>query len=140
MNGGDVGDGAYLFDPKGDLRAWLIYPCLVSCSDPNQGALRVRAHFDDPEYVSVTNVSGHRVDLFGYQVRMPGAYAFPHGTVLDPGESVRAYVNGRPSSDSRDVLHMGIPGLYLPNRGGAVRVATFSEIDLDCDSWGNGRC
>jgi micrococcal nuclease len=25
------GDGAYLFDPKGDLRASMIYPCVLSC-------------------------------------------------------------------------------------------------------------
>jgi len=27
-----IGDGAYLFDPQGDLRAWMIYPChLYDC-------------------------------------------------------------------------------------------------------------
>jgi endonuclease YncB( thermonuclease family) len=25
------GDGGYLFDPNGDLRAWQMYPCLVAC-------------------------------------------------------------------------------------------------------------
>ena len=25
------GDGAYLFDPQGDLRAWMQYPCALSC-------------------------------------------------------------------------------------------------------------
>ena len=25
------GDGAYLFDPQGDLRAWMQYPCVLSC-------------------------------------------------------------------------------------------------------------
>jgi hypothetical protein len=24
-----IGDGAYLFDPQGDLRAWMIYPCYL---------------------------------------------------------------------------------------------------------------
>ena len=27
----DTGDGAYLFDPDGDLRAWVIYPCPDRC-------------------------------------------------------------------------------------------------------------
>jgi micrococcal nuclease len=27
-----MGDGAYLFDPQGDLRAGTVYPCLVACS------------------------------------------------------------------------------------------------------------
>ncbi|WP_045744200.1 lamin tail domain-containing protein [Actinoplanes rectilineatus] len=25
------GDGGYLFDPQGDLRAWDVYPCVVAC-------------------------------------------------------------------------------------------------------------
>lgn len=25
------GDGAYLFDPRGDLRAWMQYPCVLAC-------------------------------------------------------------------------------------------------------------
>jgi endonuclease YncB( thermonuclease family) len=140
VNGDDVGDGAYLFDPKGDLRAWLVYPCLVSCSDPNQGAVRVIAHPSGREYVRVVNVSGHSVDLFGYQLRMPGAYAFPRGTVLDPGDDVEVDVGGNPANDNSRVLHMGMSGLYLVDRGGAVSVATFDEIDLACDSWGNGHC
>lgn len=32
-DGRGMGDGAYLFDPQGDLRAWMMYPCrLVDCS------------------------------------------------------------------------------------------------------------
>src|SRR3954464_3635431 len=38
-----LGDGAYLFDPKGDLRSWMLYPCLTACSNPYQGALDVTA-------------------------------------------------------------------------------------------------
>lgn len=26
-----LGDGAYLFDQRGDLRAWMQYPCVLSC-------------------------------------------------------------------------------------------------------------
>ena len=29
--GRGMGDGAYLFDPKGDLRASMMYPCFVDC-------------------------------------------------------------------------------------------------------------
>src|SRR6185436_16392612 len=57
-NAGDareLGDGAYLFDPHGDLRAWMLYPCLTACSDPNQGALDVVAHPRRPEQVTVRN-------------------------------------------------------------------------------------
>jgi hypothetical protein len=33
-----VGDGAYLFDPQGDLRAWRMYPCRPGCVGPGAGA------------------------------------------------------------------------------------------------------
>ena len=34
-----MGDGAYLFDPQGDLRASMTYPCRIACTDPYQGAV-----------------------------------------------------------------------------------------------------
>jgi micrococcal nuclease len=30
-----LGDGAYLFDPAGDLRAWMQYPCVLGCATPS---------------------------------------------------------------------------------------------------------
>ena len=33
-----LGDGGYLFDPDGDLRASMIYPCLVACAHPLGGS------------------------------------------------------------------------------------------------------
>lgn len=35
-----VGDGAYLFDRDGDLRAWAIYPCASGCAQPGDGGSR----------------------------------------------------------------------------------------------------
>ena len=29
-----IGDGAYLFDPQGDMRAWRMYPCRPGCGGP----------------------------------------------------------------------------------------------------------
>ena len=37
-----MGDGAYLFDPQGDLRLSTIYPCRETCADPNAGAAAAR--------------------------------------------------------------------------------------------------
>ena len=139
-NGGEVGDGAYLFDPDGDLRAWMVYPCLVACSDPYQGALAVTAHPSGREYVLLRNVSRQRLDLYGYQLRFPGGYAFPAGSVVEPGETMQVDVEGSPASDTRAHRHMGYPGAYMPDRGGAVRVSTFDEVSLGCDAWGSARC
>ena len=38
-----IGDGGYLFDPHGDLRAWRMYPCRVGCVG---AARRARSSFD----------------------------------------------------------------------------------------------
>ena len=38
-----MGDGAYLFDTLGNIRATMVYPCRGSCADPAQGAVAVSA-------------------------------------------------------------------------------------------------
>jgi hypothetical protein len=139
-SGGDQGDGAYLFDPQGDLRNYMVYPCLVACTDPNQGAVRVIQHAVGREYVLVQNISTRALDLYGYELRMPGGYAFGRDSVLQPGETIEVDVKGDPSQDTRLLRHMGINGPYLPDRGGAVSLTTFDEIVLDCDAWGSGHC
>jgi hypothetical protein len=138
--GGGVGDGAYLFDPKGDLRAWMIYPCVFQCTDPNQGAVRLSAVPNGDEHVTVRNISAHAVDLYGYELRFPGGYAFPEGVVLSPGQAIRVDISGSPSSDSARVLHLGHAGPYMPDGGGSVELTNFSETRLACDAWGSGRC
>jgi hypothetical protein len=140
-NGGGAGDGAYLFDPQGDLRAHMTYPCLVACTDPNQGALTVTANaVRGPEYVSIGNRSDHAIDLFGYELRLPGAYGFGPGSTLQPGDTMKVFVEGDPSRDSPLVKHIGYRGAYLPDSGGTATVSTFDEIVLGCDSWGSGHC
>src|SRR3954451_1578681 len=65
------GDGGYLFDPQGDLRFWMTYPCRVGCSDPATGALRVTASPRRPEYVLVRNAGGSTFDLGDYILWLP---------------------------------------------------------------------
>lgn len=140
-NGFGAGDAAYLLDPDGDVRAHSIYPCLVSCTDPNIGALAVHANpIRGPEYVDVRNTSGHVVDLFDYELRVKGNYAFGPNSVLAPGETMRVFIKGEPRDDTRLERHVGYPGAYMNDAGGSARVSTFDEIDLACDAWGSGRC
>jgi hypothetical protein len=139
-NGGDVGDGAYLFDPEGDLRAYMVYPCLVQCSDPNIGAIQVKQHAIGREYVLLSNVSGHLVDLYGYELQTPGGYGFPAGSALEPGETMEIDIKGDPARDTRLRRSIGIDGPYLRDGGGSVSVTTFDGIVLACDAWGSGHC
>jgi endonuclease YncB( thermonuclease family) len=140
-DGRDLGDGGYLFDPQGDLRAAMVYPCLGACTDPNQGAVQVIAHPRRPESIAVRNASDHPVDLYGYELALPGStYDFGDWPPLAPGETVQVDVNGDPSQDTALNRHWGLGRLILPDPGGVVRLTTFTEITLSCDAWGSGSC
>ena len=137
------GDGAYVFDPQGDLRTWSIYPCLVACTRSQPGcAARGGACRAATEYAHGRPTRrGQPVDLYGYELFFGGGnYAFPEGTVLPAGRTLTVYVGGSPASDSGLAQYAGIRGAYLPDSGGAVELRTFEETVLSCSSWGSGRC
>jgi endonuclease YncB( thermonuclease family) len=135
------GDGAYLFDSEGDLRAWMVYPCRYRCQDPLKGALEVAAHPTGTEYVKVTNTSGAAFDLEGYQlVAGQFNYSFPAGTVVQPGETLRIDVGGDPAQDEPLHKYWGQDTSVLYNAGGSARISTYDFIDVGCDAWGTGSC
>ncbi len=118
----DLGDGAYLFDPRGDLRASFVYPCLVACADPNQGAVELTTQVRRRDNVRVHNVSDHAIDLYGYRLAKRGnAYDFGPGTVLQPGETFQVDET-------------------LADHGDAVRLTTFDGITIACVAWGDSAC
>ncbi len=127
----DLGDGAYLFDPDGDLRASFIYPCLVGCVDPAAGKVTLAAHPNRPEAMIVTNTSGQPVDLSDHVLKYrnrgkPNSYAFAKDldTVLSPGDSVRWTPEGDRFADGM----------------GVVELRTLDDVLTDCVSWGSARC
>jgi hypothetical protein len=136
-----MGDGAYLFDPQGDLRAYMTYPCARACTDPYAGALKVTAKPTGREWVTVRNVSGAAVDLDGYKLSSPPyGYAFPRGSVLQPGEEMRIYVVGDPTEDTALEKSWGEVGPILNNGGDKVRLSSLRGILIDCYSYGTGAC
>jgi hypothetical protein len=136
-----LGDGAYLFDPQGDIRASMIWPCRVNCADPAQGALSVEASPRRDESVVVRNNGGIPLDLENYQLRSkPYGYAFPQGTVLHPGEALRIYTQGDPASDTQYEKHWGMTGPILNNGGDTAAVMTYTDITLACTAWGSKSC
>jgi endonuclease YncB( thermonuclease family) len=137
----DLGDGAYLFDPKGDLRASMVYPCLVACTDPNQGAIEVGAQPRGQEYVRLRNVAGRPVDLYGYRLATRAdSYAFGPASVLEPGEVMQIDAEGDPSADTPRHRYWGLQGRRLADAGGTARLMTFSGVVLACDAWGSESC
>ena len=127
----DIGDGAYLFDPLGNIRASMIYPCKVACSNPAQGSVAMSAQPKKDEYVSLTNTGGAPIDLEPYVLKsLPYSYAFAQGTVLAPGQTIRVHTQGDPSEDTATDKLLG-HGQADPRqqrrRGGARRPTTTSR-------------
>ena len=136
-----VGDGAYLFDPQGDLRAWMTYPCRLSCNDPYQGALKLAADATGRESITVRNVGATAVDLDGYRLQSPPhTYAFGIGTTLARGEEVTVDTQGDPDEDMRLEKAWGKPGPILNDAGDVVRLSSLRGVQIDCVAIGAGAC
>jgi endonuclease YncB( thermonuclease family) len=136
-----AGDGGYLFDPQGDLRAWMIYPCYAACDSPLSGNLRLRAQPRSPESITVTNTGNATAELEGHRIVTEfKGYAFPPDTALDPGESLVVRVTGDPSRNSRLQKFWGLGNEILDARGDWVRVDSLEGERIACESWGSGSC
>jgi endonuclease YncB( thermonuclease family) len=135
------GDGAYLFDPSGNLRAWLMYPCRIACSDPLQGKVKLEVdHSSKVESFSVTNVSGEPVDLEGYHMHSyPRRYHFPAGTILQPGEKLTVEIGS--GQDTPLHKYWTVPMPFFKNNGpDPATIETYDGIRIDCFAWGRGSC
>jgi micrococcal nuclease len=146
---GDVGDGAYLFDPRGNLRASMIYPCVTACSDPLTGQVALDVHPTAPEAISVTNVGGGPVDLAGHLLKLhldgePSrfiwSYPFGAGSVLEPGETLEVHVDGSPGDDTRLERYLGRGPYRLADGGNVVSLRSMTDIVVACAAWGDASC
>ncbi len=124
--GHGFGDGGYLFDPQGDLRAWMIYPCLVGCGSPLRGTVELRVQYRDTERVELVNTGTAPVDLLGHMVvSKPYSYLFRDSTVLAPGQAREVTLGS---------------GRVLDDAGDRVALQTADQWTVDCVAWGTGRC
>jgi endonuclease YncB( thermonuclease family) len=137
-----MGDGGYLFDPQGDLRAWMTYPCRLSCADPLRGALEVVANpRGADEYVRIKNVSSSPVDLEGYLLEnSPFSYTFGPNTILAPGQVLTLDVGGSPAQDTLGLLHWARLGSILNDDGDVVKILNFTGTVVACTAWGRAGC
>jgi len=140
--GKSMGDGAYLFDPLGDLRGWMTYPCRENCTvGAWEGALKLSAKPAGRENVKIRNLSAIALPM--EQVRLqspPYTYHFPQDAVLGPGEEMTVWVTGDPAEDDGLTRNWGETGPILDNRGDRVRVVTYNDIELDCYAYGRTSC
>jgi endonuclease YncB( thermonuclease family) len=150
-NAGDqrtqIGDGGYLFDPQGDLRASMIYPCTVACTDALAGRVQLAVHPTMPESIDITNVSAGPVDLDRHVVALhtrSGAsilsYPFLGPTVLMPGQTLQLLTAGAAADDQPLVRHIPGNGALLADTGNAVSLETYDDALVTCAAWGIGHC
>ena len=134
-----IGDGAYLFDPEGDLRAYAQYPCELKCHEPLKNKVTIKAHRRAPEYIELKNVSNDDVDLWQYEVEsFPYFYEFSRGTVLPPGQSIFVVVRRDPSRDRPFVKGWGMKEFLLGDKSDVVSLRNPVGAPFACASWGRG--
>ena len=148
-NFGFIGDGAYLLDPRGNVRASKVYPCLGGCPDPARGALQIsKVKYDPPgdergkpnsEVIRLTNRAATPLALFGYELRAGGfGYEFgPHDS-LAPGQRLTIRLGEGRSTAA--VRHLGLGRAALANGGDRILLRSFEGAHLDCAAWGRMKC
>ena len=136
-----LGDGAYLFDPQGDIRAWMIYPCRIGCADPAAGLVTMDAQPRRNEVVEIRNNATWPIWLENYLLKSPPyTYAFAPGTVLNPGETMRVFTNGDPADDTPLERHWGMTSEILNNGGDSATLVSYTDVTLACTAWGSKSC
>jgi endonuclease YncB( thermonuclease family) len=144
-----TGDGGYLFDPRGNLRASMIYPCAVACATRLQGKVRVRVQPTTPERIEITNVSGEPVDLAGHLLKLHlkgmrkkfiWGYPFGAGSMLAPGETLQVHPDGSPERSSRLDRFLGRGPYVLTDRGNVVSLRSATDVVVECTAWGRSSC
>lgn len=146
--GSTRGGGAYLYDAQGDVRAWSMYPCVYSCSDPLAGKVRMTANADAPgtdatnlngEYATFAPAGSYTVDL-SYKVATAfgHTYEFPKGSYVKPGEFLVLRI-GKGTS-TRLTRYWGNTAPVLANAGGTVVLRNPENVRIACKAWATGRC
>ncbi len=129
-----MGDGAYLFDPRGGLRASFMYPCVFQCSDPLAGKVRLLPNPATPESIGILNLAGGQLNLVDHVLKLrnqgkAGEYVFGHVFDFAPSSLLARLLTWRPPTENR-----------FSNNGGVVELRTLDDQLTACAAWGFGRC
>ncbi len=135
-----MGDGGYLFDPKGNVRAFVQYPCRVNCFEPAAGRVTIQATYRGTEFVTVTNTSSSPVDLSYYEVEsVPWFYEFEPFTVLQPGQALVLYIGSGGPQGRAIVKNWGMKPL-LADKKDIVTLRNPLGAPVACHAWGGKKC
>ena len=136
-----MGDGAYLFDPQGDLRASMVYPCRESCADAATGSLALDVTASGRESVRITNTGAAPIDLEPYRlISPPYGYSFAPGSVVQPGETMRVRIYETDDEDSALTRYWTPGRSILDDRGDIVELRRYDDTLVACAAWGTRSC
>lgn len=140
-----TGDGVYLLDRSTAIRAWYQWPCLIDCSDPAQGALKIvevnpittakkPSRAANQEFIVIKNQGYEEINLDGYYLSYRDAtYPFIVNSRIQPGQSLTVYIGkGTPTSK---VQYWGRDAPLLKNKGGMVRLLSERDSLISSKSW-----
>ena len=136
-----MGDGGYLFDPQGDLRAYVQYPCRIGCTDPASGRVSIRATYRGTEFITVRNTSARPLDLTGYEIsNVPWFYELFPATVLAPGQQLVLFIERGPALDGALVRNWGFRKGILADKADVVTLRNPVGAPVACHKWGRAKC
>jgi endonuclease YncB( thermonuclease family) len=136
-----IGDGAYLFDPHGDLRAYAQYPCRTSCVEPLAGKVEVDVTYKAPESIRVRNVSGEIISLAEYEIESaPWFYEFGADALLVPGQTFTLRVGNSLLPDTPLARSWGKSAYLLSDKKDIVTLRNPLGAPVACAAWGGEQC
>ena len=137
-----IGDGAYLFDPQGDLRAWMMYPCRVNCANPAQGRISLDTQPRKDEYISLHEHRRHAARPRDVPCSRPRRTRTRsrRGRRSASGQTIRVHTEGDPEENTELDKYWGMTGQILNNSGDTARLSTYTDVPLACTAYGSKSC
>lgn len=140
-----IGDGAYLLDRSTAMRSWFEWPCVLDCTDPAQGKLKItkvnpfvtakkQSRAANQEYIVIRNTSRQEINLDGYYLSYLGAsYPFLVDSRIRPGKTLTLFIgNGTPTPTTQ---YWGRSRTLLRDSGGTVRLLSERNVPISSTSW-----
>jgi endonuclease YncB( thermonuclease family) len=138
-----IGDGGYLFDPRGNLRASYLYTCPTGCTDNAKGKVVVsRVAYSSgsaaQEYVLLKNVSSVGVHLETYYLRHRYVrHTMNVGTYLPPGGQLAVHVGKGRANATHQYMGRTSGSLSSP---GKVELMSLRNVRVACKAWSGATC
>jgi endonuclease YncB( thermonuclease family) len=140
-----TGDGVYLLDRSTAMRTWFEWPCVLDCTDPAQGVLRITevnpvatakkpARAANQEYIVLENRGPTEVNLDGYYLAYRGAsYPFLVDSRISPGRKLTVFIGkGQPT---RRTQYWGRQSPLLQNKSGTVELLSERNVVISRKTW-----